>query len=180
MARPRTELDDARILALAKTGIGGREIAAKLRSEGADISDRTVCRRLAEIAPKVRAVQAAKLAVAVVATPAEPPTAHVVEAVAPSSSPTEAELAGASAEALHALRARAAAALEVAVVAGNFGAIGSMGRLLVAIEEHRRKIAPPPAVDMNEAPDIRAAAERAKRIDFETLENIIAHHAGGT
>lgn len=66
-------------------------------------------------------------------------------------------------------------AMRVAEISGDFGAMGSMGRLLVAIEEHRRKIAPPPVEDPNEAIDIRAAAERAKRIDFETLENIIAN-----
>ena len=45
----------------------------------------------------------------------------------------------------------------------------------MSIEEHRRKIAPPPVEDPNEAIDIRAAAERAKLLDLETLENIIAN-----
>ena len=83
MARPRTELDDGKILALAKTGMGGREIAAKLRAEGGRASDRTVCRRLAEIAPQVRADRAASVAKAAKALPPpKPPTpveAHTVE-----------------------------------------------------------------------------------------------------
>ena len=80
-------------------------------------------------------------------------------------------------EALAALSDRAEKALRVAELDGDFGAMGSMGRLLVAIEEHRRKIAPPPPVDLNEAPDIKAAAERGKRLLFETLENVIQTRA---
>ena len=80
MARPRTELDDGRILALAKTGMGGREIAAKLRAEGGRASDRTVCRRLAEIAPQVRADRAASVAKAAKALPPPRPPAPPVEA----------------------------------------------------------------------------------------------------
>jgi len=79
--------------------------------------------------------------------------------------------------ALAGLHARASAALRVAELAGDFSAFASFGRLLVSIEEHRRKIAPPPVEDPNEAIDIRAAAERAKLLDLETLENIIANAA---
>lgn len=101
----------------------------------------------------------------------------IVEAAARATkdAPQEEIPEGTSVEALDGLRQRAAAALQVAEIGGDFGAMGSMGRLLVAIEEHRRKIAPPPPVDPNDAPDIRAAAERGKRIMFETLENIIAN-----
>ena len=66
-------------------------------------------------------------------------------------------------EALDGLRQRTMAALRIAELDGDFGSMGSMGRLLVAIEEHKRKIAPPPAVDPNELPDLVAAAEAAKK-----------------
>lgn len=83
--------------------------------------------------------------------------------------------ADADESALAGLHARASAALRVAELAGDFSAFASFGRLLVAIEEHRRKIAPPPVEDLNDAIDIRAAAERGKLLDIETLENIIAN-----
>lgn len=81
----------------------------------------------------------------------------------------------ADADALSSLEADAEIQRRVAKMSGDFGAFAQMGRLLVQIQEHRRKIAPPPVADPNEAIDIRAAAERGKRIDFETLENIIAN-----
>lgn len=77
--------------------------------------------------------------------------------------------------ALAGLHARASAALRVAELAGDFSAFASFGRLLVAIEEHRRKIAPPPPVDPNEAIDIRLAAQKGRALFFETLENIIGN-----
>ena len=50
-----------------------------------------------------------------------------------------------------ALAAGDAAALRVAELAGDFSAFASFGRLLVSIEEHRRKIAPPPVEEIGRA-----------------------------
>ena len=76
--------------------------------------------------------------------------------------PSASEVESATVETLSGLRQRTLSALRVAELDGDFGAIGSMGRLLVAIAEHERKIAPPPPVDPNELPDLVAAAEKTK------------------
>ena len=76
MSRPRTDLGEGAeetIRELAARGLSGREIAARLLATGCTVSVRTIERRLAEVAPDVRAARAESLASVAQDAPVEEP-----------------------------------------------------------------------------------------------------------
>ena len=100
--------------------------------------------------------------------------AHLAEDGAPSDIPTAPdELAEAPLEQLAWWLDEVREAFEVAKKAGNVAAQASLAARATALLEARRKGAPPPAVDPNDALDIRLAAQKGRALFFETLENII-------
>ena len=180
MARKKTEWPAAverKFERLAKKGRSAQDIARELTADGvAGASAATVGRRLRELFGDRRAGKSAS-----VEAPSPPPAVPsapglVSEDGAPANIPTDPdELAQAPLEELRWWLDSVKEAYAKAETDGNVAAQASLaGRardFLAAIQKH----APPPPVDPNTAPDIKAAAERGKRLQFETLENIIGN-----
>lgn len=152
---------------MAKEGASAKAIAAALSADGVPgASEASVGRRLRELLGDRRAGKSVGQVAAV----------PLAEDGAPSDIPTAPdELAEAPLEQLAWWLDEVQRAFKVAKKAGNVAAQSALAARATALLEARRKGAPPPPVDPNEAIDIRLAAQKGRALFFETLENIIGN-----
>ena len=150
---------------MAKGGASAKAIAAALSADGVPgASEASVGRRLRAVLGDRRAGKSVGQVAA----------APLAEDGAPSDIPTAPdELAEAPLEQLTWWLDEVKVAFEMAKKAGNVAAQASLAARATALLEARRKGAPPPAIDPNDALDIRLAAQKGRALFFETLENII-------
>lgn len=192
MARKKTEWPasaERKFERLAKKGRSAQDIAKELTADGVPgASTATVGRRLRDLfgdrrtgkvlslVPKARPAAPAEPPRALSVVPPETEPVTVADDGAPADIPTDpAELDQAPLEELRwwldKVKSAYAKAEDDENVAAQASLAGRARDFLAAIQKH----APPVPVDPNTAPDIRAAAERCKRLQFETLENLIGH-----
>ena len=150
---------------MAKEGASAKAIATALSADGVPgASEASVGRRLRAVLGDRRAGKSVGQVAA----------APLAEDGAPSDIPTAPdELAEAPLEQLTWWLDEVKVAFEMAKKAGNVAAQASLAARATALLEARRKGAPPPAIDPNDALDIRLAAQKGRALFFETLENII-------
>ena len=150
---------------MAKEGASAKAIATALSADGVPgASEASVGRRLRE---RLGDRRAGKSVGQVGAAP-------LAEDGAPSDIPTAPdELAEAPLEQLSWWLDEVREAFEKAKGVGNIAAQAALAARATALLEAQRKGAPPPAVDPNDALDIRLAAQKGRALFFETLENII-------
>ncbi len=173
---------EAKFAKLAREGLSARKIATSLKAMGAEgASVATVGRRLRErLGPRRsgKTVESAPVAVPKVQKSAPVPPVPPASDGAPGDLPDEpAELDASPAEQLDWWLVQVRAAFERAKIGDNVAAQASLSARATALLEAKRKGSPPAVADPNEALDIKAAAERGKRLMFETLENLIANRA---
>ena len=176
MARKKTEwpaLAERKFERLAKKGASAQDIARELTADGvAGASAASVGRRLRDLFGDRRAGKAAPEPSS---EPAKEPEPRAEDG-APADIPTDAEeLASAPLEKLEWWLSEVQEAFELAKADQNVAAQASLaGRArdyLILIQKH----APQPPVDLNAALDIRATAQKGRKLFFDTLENIIGN-----
>ncbi len=148
MGRQRIKLNEGEIEARAARGESAETIAQAL---GGTVTDRTIRRRMRELRGlQKKSVRSARSSVSTASEESSPPDLDA----------TAANLEGA----LDRILAQAERAFALAEERKNLTAIGQMGRLVVMIQEAKRKSAPLPKPDPNESPDmVQLASEVAAR-----------------
>lgn len=176
MARPRTELGhaiEAKIGAMARAGKTAEEIAAQLKADGAKgVSRATIGRRLRELRGKVRVGRVAtkKRSSSPRPPPSEPqpPSTELELPESPDQIPDDLSI-----DTLKKLFQKANNAADHALGKNDLATFGSMGRLVTALGEAIRKATPPEKPDVNDQPDMIAAAERARKKLHELVDRAV-------
>lgn len=160
MGRHRTELPagtDERIVEFMTRGGTAESIHAAL---GVDVSKRTIARRMGELRGRVNSERAERLAA--------PESASELPATADEIPP------GTDLTTFDVWLEKAERMAREAERTGNLVELGKAGRLVVMLLDAKRKATPVAAPDLNERPDMVAAARRAR----ETLHKLVESAVG--